>query len=371
MPRFSALAPKALAAAAGVTVLTAGITVAGLTGAAAATPRPAGAVASNPPTYYVGLAYSPKLGSAQPGAVLVKATTTGKVLATIAPPGGEEFTAVSGAADDHTFVLAAETTAEVAYRIKHAPTQTGLAAAAGPERLYLLHLSASGVPSRPAPLNIGAKPDVSDFVLSPDGTSLAVSTATKENLAISVYSLAHGSVRTWSSSTHQGGKYAYVAAFGFSWASDGMLGVSVWAADPAAGPYGLLDTTKPGGNLISSIAAIPAPCGNLITPDGNLLVGTVTSKGQLPWLLQECRYYHGHATATGPAQQVRWGKYRVSVNGVLWTSPTGNEMIVGAINFPALLKSVTGVLTGNRITALPDSAAIPDSTLFPGSAAAW
>jgi hypothetical protein len=363
---------RSLIAATGAAALTAGITLAGLTGVAAATPGPAGpARPASVPPYYVGLAYSPKLGSAQPGPVTVKATRTGQILATITPPGGEEFTAVSGAANDRTFVLAAETTAEVAYRIKHAPTQTGLAAAAAPERLYLLHLSASGVPSQPAPLNIPSSPAISDFALSPDGTSLAVDTATKQSIALSVRSLVNRSVRTWTSSTYQGGKYTHIAAFGVSWASDGMLGMSVWSVHPQAGPYGLLDTTKPGGDLISSVVVIPAPCGNQITPDGKLLIGSVTSKGQLPWLLQECSYHHGHATLTGPAQQLRWGKYRVSLNEILWMSPTGNQMIAAAINFPALFKSVTGVLTGNTIKALPDGSAIPYLTLFPGNAVAW
>ncbi|HEY1918849.1 MAG TPA: hypothetical protein VGH27_25030 [Streptosporangiaceae bacterium] len=363
---------KALVATAGATVLTAGLTLASLTGVAAATPGSAAtARPASVPAYYVGLAYSPKLGSAQPGPVTVKATKTGQVLATIAPPSGEEFTAVSGAANDRTFVLAADTTAEVAYRIKHAPTQTGLAAVAAPESLYLMHLSAAGVPSQPTPLGIPSTPAITDFTLSPDGTSLAVSTATQDNTAVSVRSLANGSVRTWTTSTYRGGKYTYIAAVADSWAADGMLGTSVVAVHPAAGVYGLLDTTKPGGNLISSITTIPDRCGNLITPDGKLLIGAVTSKGQLPWLLQECSYLHGHATVTGPAQQLRWGKYRVSLNEILWTSPTGNTMIAAAINYPALFKSVTGVLTGNIIKALPDSSAISFLTIFPGNAVAW
>ena len=91
---------------------------------------------------------------------MVRASATARILATVRPPHGEQFTAVSAAGDDRTFVLAAETPAATSYRIKHESRERGLAAADAPERFYLLHLNQNGRPDTPVPLSIPVSPTV-------------------------------------------------------------------------------------------------------------------------------------------------------------------------------------------------------------------
>jgi hypothetical protein len=367
-----------LAAAAAVIALIAGsLTIAHTLGSHAPVPRtrPAGspALPAGTPAYYVGLAYSAALKGAQPGPALVNSTRTGKALATIAPPGGEEFTGVSGAADDRTFVLAAETTADATYRVEHG-AQTGLAATVAQLRFYLVRLSASGAPSAPAPLAVPAGSAVSDFALSPDGASLAVSTASQDTIAIHVYSLTGRSVRTWSASTYQRGKRRYVAAYASSWTSAGALSVSVTTVSHLIEePQGLLDPSGPGGNLITAIDQITYNCGNQLTPDGTTLIGlgiAPGAKGSPPFLLQECSFADGNVTDIPSPQPVHYGTYVVSLNDILWTSPTGHELIVTG-TYGRASKIVTGIVTGNHFTALPTGASVPYWTSFPWDPVDW
>jgi hypothetical protein len=364
------------AAAAVVGLIAVSLTIANTVGSHAPVPRtrPAGATAlpAGTPAYYVGLAYSAALKGAQPGSVLVNSTKTGKVLATIAPPGGEKFTGVSAAADDRTFVLAAETTADATYRVEHG-SQTGLAATVAQLRFYLVHLSSSGAPSAPAPLAVPAGSAVSDFALSPDGASLAVSTATQDIIAVHVYSLTGRSVRTWTASTYQRGKRRYVAAYASSWASAGALSVSVTTVSHFIDePQGLLDPSGPGGNLITAINQITYNCGIQLTPDGTTLIGLGMAPGPKtgPFLLQECSFADGNVTDIPSPQPVRYGTYVVSLNGILWTSRTGHELIVTG-TYGRASKTVTGIVTGNRFTALPAGASVPFWTSFPGDPVDW
>jgi hypothetical protein len=358
----------------------AGLAAGSLTLAHAADRRPAvqplasSATLASLPPYYLGLAYSAKLSVGAPGSVLVRATRTGKVLATITPPSGMEFTAVSAAADDRTFVLAAETHAQVEYRIKHAPTQSRLAAADGPERFYLVHLSPAGRPSRPEPLNIPVNPDESDFALSPDGTHLAVSLSSKRTLSIQVYSVATGAARTWTTSTYRAGKYRYEAIHADSWTDSGMLSVSLiptyYEEYHPPGTAGLLNTAAPGGSLTASLITIPWSCAGMVTPDGRLFAG-LTIHGQVPWVLRECSYRYGQAKVTVPGRTVYYQGQPVDLDGPFWLSSTGSTMITGGVTSAGRGTLVTGVLAGNQISPLPGSATIAQSSYFPGAAVAW
>jgi hypothetical protein len=363
-----------VAAAAAMAGLAAGsLTLAHAADRHPATQPPAGgtALAALPP-YYLGLAFSAKLGTGAPGSVLVRATSTGKELARITPPAGLEFTAVSAAADDRTFVLAAETHAQVAYRIKHAPTQSRLAAADGPERFYLVHLDPAGTPSRPEPLNIPVNPDESGFSLSPDGTRLAVALSAKRTLSIQVYSVATGAARTWTTSTYRAGKYRYEAIHADSWTAGGMLDVllvpTYYEGYHPPGTTGLLNTATPGGDLTASLTTIPWSCAGTVTPDGRLLVG-VALHGRIPWVLRECAYRYGQTTVTVPGRILYYQGHPVDLDGPFWLSPSGSTMITGGVTVKGM--AVTGVLAGNQIEPLPGNAAIAQSSLFPGAAVAW
>jgi hypothetical protein len=371
-PRW--LAPAATATAA-LALVAGSVTVAHAIGSHPPATAPGDGGSGAVPPYYVGLIYSAKAGSGVAGDIVVRATATGRALATITPPRGQEFTAVSSAASDRTFVLATETTAEVAYRMKHQSTQIGLAAADGPERFYLLQLGDTGAPSRLVPLNIPVNPDESDFSLSPAGTELAVALSSEDSLAVQVYSLATGTARAWTTSTHLGGKYRYsLVGFG-SWTSGGLLTVGL---DPArsfaSGLAGLLNTATPGGSLTADLVTIPWSCTGSITLNGNLLVtGTTSPGGSIPWILRECSYSYGRTRVTVPGRTLYYHGRAVDLDGPFWLSPNGSTIIEGGMADWTSVHSVpvVGLLAGNQIRALPGSATIPQVSPFPGNAVAW
>jgi hypothetical protein len=214
------------------------------------------------PPYYVSLVYSPSYGFAAPGPVVVRSTATGRVLTTVAPPRGEEFTGVSGAADDTTFVLAAETPGQVARRMRDRTWARGLLADAMPDRFYLLRFDAITDTVRVTPLPIPTLPHASDFALSPDGTSLAVASATVSKITVSVYPLTAGPVHTWTEGTHQGGQYRWLAAWGLSWIQGSQLAFTLGPQAAKGQPtIGWLNTAASGGNLLSdSYVFPPGPC---------------------------------------------------------------------------------------------------------------
>ena len=167
------------------------------------------------PRYYVALTFTGseqccgygKLYTPQTRAV-IRATATGRALATITPPRPYgTFVGVTAAADDRTFVLAAQKLARI-------PLDGEVTAPA--TRFFLLRLSPGrGDPVGRAPLTplpipvIPAGTEVSDFALSPDGTHLAVVGGRNERprlnvydrQKLSVYNLAAGTDRTYRSGT--------------------------------------------------------------------------------------------------------------------------------------------------------------------------
>ena len=118
------------------------------------------------PTYYAGLA---KTTDAQtsPEQIVVGDTVTGKRLATVPPPAGTTFAAITGAADDRTFVV---DTQPGSLDPESEPWQ--------PRTWYLLRIDpGSAHPARLTPLPIAgtaAGTNVLGIALSPDGTELAV-----------------------------------------------------------------------------------------------------------------------------------------------------------------------------------------------------
>jgi hypothetical protein len=372
--RPGGLAP--LAAAAAVVALVAGsLTVAHVARQARTAGR--GQAAAAPPSlppYYVSLLYSNTLGYAQPGSLAVSATATGGQLTSVTPPSGAEFTGVSGAADDLTFVASAETPAQVRNRLRHAQRAQGLAAAALPARFYLVRFDPATSTARVTSLPIPALPDVTDFAISPDGSSLAVARANGNTITVSVYSVATGAARSWTAATHRGGQNLLLAE-GLSWTQDAALGFDVLPANKhALGPFGLLNTATTGGSLLADSTMFPAgPCSpGMFAADGSLIIASVTSPGnQLPWTLRECSVSHGRATVTVPSRTLYVGKTPVDFEGPFWVSPDGGTIVVTGAAGQPWSDGVTGVMTGNQIKPLPGSATLPQSGAFPGAVAAW
>jgi hypothetical protein len=338
-------------------------------------PSAPAALAEVPP-YYVAL--TRPTGSA----AVVRATATGAVLATLTPPSPYGmFSGVTAAADDRTFVLAAQPS----------PTsrQDG-----DPTGFFLLCLNPAGQPTAgltalPIPAE-SAGGTVTGIALSPDGSRLAVvvrkGSSASENSEIVVYTLATGSATQWQWATS--GWIGNWKPFGspLSWTANGqMLAFQAWREvqtplTRAAAPrlhqkvkvsltteVRLLDADGPGGSLASSTLVVEwAASGSyllgtntIITPDGTEIVCVTGTQSSLSSVATEqpsgvateysvstgkiVGFLGGQLSASSPASTPRVSR---PVQDVLWSSTTGSTLIVAT-------STGAGVLTGDQFTPIP------------------
>jgi len=283
-------------------------------------------------------------------AAVVRSTLTGRVLATVAPPRPYQiFTWVSAAADDRTFVLAAQqywpigsgraglpaqnrdnTTPTVFYKLAFDPaTNTAkLARLAVPETIPSAQLAG--------------------MTVSPDGTRLALDL----RRSIQVVTLATGAIRSWA--WHGGGWIGNFKPIGqiFSWTADGTtLQFQQWEPGGPA-HIRLLDTTAPGTSLASSEIVLTFPNGGafglntLLTPDGTKII-TATPQG-----ITEFSARTGNPISSQDQFRDGWQE-------VLWAGPAGTALVVSdprGKTTPDGPSNVLGVLTGNTFTPIPHGA---------------
>ena len=321
------------------------------------------------PPYYVALAGPPDT----PEHAVIRASATGAVLATVKPPRPYgSFTFVSGAADDRTFVLAAQrwwnvtsgtrgeaaqqrdnTAPVVFFRLRFDPRTrtTQLTALPTAGSVSSLHLSGLAV--------------------SPDGSKLALIVRPAE---IRVITLATGSKQDWIW-PHTSGTWtpksvgdtwvgnSKPSGAPLSWTADGRtLAFQLWTQSGGITQVRLLDTTSPGGSLRAARAAVSfvghgqvktGPIGNsIITPDGTKIV-TVASRtrggrsGVMEFSVRTGQPIipppTGNTTSLGP-----WN--------VLWTDSSGRTVIVAAQSGLSGTP-LTGVLRDGRFTPLPGAPA--------------
>ncbi|HEY3902315.1 MAG TPA: hypothetical protein VGM14_00225 [Streptosporangiaceae bacterium] len=298
--------------------------------------------------YYAKVTLEGPVSSNTPVAVTIRATATGKVLATVPSPAPRfVIRLVSAGTDDRTFVLAA--------------TQSGLAPPAlAAVRFYSLGfdpatdaVSVSQLPISNVTVNTE---DVSlQVALSPDGRSLAVITSTFNGIRL--YSLPTGDQRTWTAEPGED-------LLGPAWAggSGGLAfllrPVGLTAVEPGA--Y-LLDTASHRHSLFAASHLLPAVRGSGCSP---------------PWLLPNptvmvctvARQAH-HVTKAYVAEiSIRTGKLlrRIPLPGIVqndvlpqvaWANPTGTQVIVlMGLPKPNLRGAVTAFLvTRSRITKIPEA----------------
>ena len=371
------LAP--LAAAAAVTAVIVGSLA--ISGAVHARPpkhqnrtRAAAALASVPP-YYVTLTGRYSNG---PTRAVVRATATGKVLATVTPPKGYRggFTWVTAAANDRDFVLSAAATAGWV----------------GPARFFWLHISPTHTVSLKA-LGIPAEPasgEIMGIALSPGGSELAVArngaTGHGSDPQIQVFNLATGSERAWS---WPGGE-PITASNGqgrvLSWASDGRtLAFQQWGMNSI--DIRLLDVTTPGGSLqadsklavawsqssitvdgnsrVTGANVLDSPTA-LLTPDGSRIAAATVResrlKGGLPGTMNLA--FTEYSASTGKVVKVLdpWSfrhRWPGTDQWVLWTNASGSTLIVMAhqpgarVTRDGMFPTVIGVVHGSTFTPLP------------------
>ncbi|HEX6521828.1 MAG TPA: hypothetical protein VF070_17755 [Streptosporangiaceae bacterium] len=270
-----------------------------------------------------------------PSYAVVRSTATGARLATIQPsvPHGT-IVAVTGAADDRTFVLAEE----------KSPLPRGDSLDIQHGSFFLLHLRSDGTPQTLTRLPITAPDGVDGLALSADGTKLAMGIRLDTSSEIRVYSVATGTVRTWSA-----GGSGFVAegllgsqdAASISWAADGRHLLFQWMDDKYVFHERLLDTSLGGSSLLADSRLVLTPpvldqsplCQGdiIVTPDrsavicpGYIAKGSSDAGGGTV-------FFREYSTATGKVlRQLGTWTYAHSdwlLIDALWTNASGSVII--------------------------------------------
>ena len=234
---------------------------------AASRPSPGSKPASSRtvPGFYAALTGTTFPWYDHPEDITIKSTFSGQVLAMLTPAeaGFGTFDLVAAGTDDDEFVVGAQPWDPVS---NAAYSGNDIAA---PVTFLLLHFDPTtrqvSFTRLPGPAVAGA--DIEGVALSPNGTQLAVAAqASTIDLDLSVYSVATGSVRTWSFT----GPRAAGASFGsggasgpdaLSWRPDGHTLAFDWTGplpgtSSSVSDVRLLDTSVPGSSLLADSHAI-------------------------------------------------------------------------------------------------------------------
>ena len=300
----------------------------------------------------------------QAQAAVVRSTLTGHVLATVAPPRPYQiFKWVSAAADDRTFVLAAQ---------RYWPIASGQAGMPAQNRdittpMVFFKLT-FGPATHTATLARLAVPEtiqsaqLAGMTVSPDGTRLALDLR-RSIQSIQVVTLATGAIRSWAG--QGGGWIGNRKPFGqiFSWTADGTtLEFQQWSGASNNTMYiRLLDTTAPGTSLTSSKTVLTLPNGGangtntLLTPDGTRIV-TATPQG-----ITEFSARTGQPIRSEDQFQFDWQNLGWAAGPpwqeALWAGPAGQALVVwDPRGKPGRYGpgNILGVLTGNTFTPIPN-----------------
>lgn len=289
------------------------------------------------PRYYVALNFTSNGRCCMPKSyynpvtqAVVRVTTTGRRLATISPPRPYgTFVGVTAAADDRTFVLAAQKVRKIGHTTSPPAT-----------RFFLLRLSpaSSTSPERtlltPLPIRVfSGNTMVPDFALSPDGTRLAVLSGVTHLPRLSVVNVATGTTRTWDPGGVGNGRAENQNSL--SWAADGRrLAFLYWGPTGRAGVR-VLDTAAPGSSLVANSrlllgqAADGAGVGYWIqaqlTPDGQAVIANRERPGR-KFSQQLVEFSARTAKVTRTISEIThlWG----NDEQVHWMSPDGRVLIV-------------------------------------------
>jgi hypothetical protein len=377
----------------------AAVAVAFVAGCGAGSPRPtshaAAPVQVNVPPYYVAVV-SPgqRHGSPPPDSAVVRATTTGALVARLSPPRPYTLIAVTGAADDRTFVLygvgpTSESTALYGtYRQRLFLLHVDPAASRSSARVHLTALPAAYIPG-------GQGRQLLAMALSPDGKSLAAIIVRRLAAApyatgyLAVFDLASGTQRTWTRNVWDHTpeplgdgfpllQYPSRVQLSWTWDSRSLLFIT----GPTGSQVRLLDVDTAGSSLMADSHALPVRPrvilwrDAVITPNGktvfiqyssgaatvvsNLLHFSATT-GTATIVNQVVSFTAGHPTGAGP-------------DDVLWTNNNGSKFIVlgaqpgpdkgsleGNTFFAALPGQNAGIYDNGHYTPLPWPASVIDA----------
>ena len=271
------------------------------------------------------------LASPQTRAV-VRVTATGRAVATVSPPRPYgTFVGVTAAADDRTFVLAAQKLAHFKPPVLSAPLPA--------TKYFLLRLHPGG--GRPGdratltPLRIPVTPAgawVSEFALSPDGSHLAMVSGRGDRLKLSVYNLRTGTGRTYRPG---GAGNVYVTPItenSLSWAADNRTLAFVYGQWGGREGVRLLDASRPGSGLLANSRVAVAESRTTwwtqvqLTADGQTIIGNRTN----PYQKGDVQHLVEVSARTGQLIRVlNVVRHMASdVEQIHWVSPSGRVLIV-------------------------------------------
>ena len=317
-------------------------------GGQAGLPASPGPLPSGLPRYYAALVQEPS----GPWWAQVRATVTGKVLATVRPPlPFTRFSEVAAAPDDHTFVLAA-----IGPQGQPSVTQ-----------LYALRLDPATGAVRLSRLPIPLIPErwrVNGLAVSPDGTRLAVALEPPgaERPRLQLFSMTSGAlVREWGVNTSHPGA-APVIGF-MSWSPDGR---TLEYGYPLRGNgAALLDVTRPGTNLLGNSTIVQFPkwadlTYNLTLTGGGRLIASaayvIGAHGSpAARLVAEFSATTGKAVHVFHRQSFHGDRQATSPSTVWWASPSG-QVLIASPTYAGV-----GVFTGHRYIPLPWSRRITEA----------
>jgi hypothetical protein len=371
-----AMVPLAAAAAVAAVVIASLALTRGVPASSPGGPAsPARAVALHGvPAYYVTLS-----NAATPTQAVIRATATGAVVATVKTPRPYgTFKFVTGAADDRTFVLAAQRWWPIASGTR------GLAAEnrdnTTPVAFFRLWFDPATRTARLTALRVPRKIPASSLdgiAVSPDGSRLALALYPAQ---VEVITLATGSARRWAwpGAAPSAGPWVgnnKPSGQPLSWTANGRtLAFPVTTESGGITSVMLLDTSSPGGSLRSARRVVtfrglghvkPGPIGNvIITPDGTRIVTvamrTVPSRGTVTDQAQIAEFPARTGVTGSPPPAVNVSQTRTPWD-VLWTDVSGSTLIVEEGSAPTTNSSTMGIAAGGRFTPLPGAAMNTDN----------
>ena len=318
--------------------------------------------------------------------IKVRATSTGKLLASVSPPKPyNDFSMLTGAANGQIFVFGAshfwEHNAGPSPRLEARDQRT-------PMVFLLLRITAGGhvqvsTLSLPETLAPEQWPSVA---LSPDGTRLAVAFYRGTSAVVQVITLGSGQVRTWEQP--RASWHPSLAGQG-AWSGNGrtlLVGEEPGTFFLPAGPVArhpmhtsrvlLLDTNAPGGGppagqvlVLHAQAGKLAPTAVFLAPDGVTLIGTVpaaqpggSSAGALAvYSARTGSLLRTLAAWQWPGIPIPAGRGGYPRPQVAWSNVSGSQLIVLQ---PRSKLNVLGVVSNGSFAGM-------GGAMLPGSAAGY